>query len=391
MPRPIKSRQNSNRAQSHNQHGSKSAAAKQRIYGSLEAETAKSAGLRYVTDDEPGIRRIRKGKSFNYVDADGKKVRDRDTLDRIQALVIPPAWTDVWICPIAHGHLQVTGRDARRRKQHRYHTRWKEQRDATKFDRVIAFGRALPKIRRHIDKDLRRRGLPREKVLATVVKLLETSLIRVGNEEYAKQNDSFGLTTMRDRHVEVNGSKLRFEFRGKSGVVHAVDLSDRRLAKIVRSCQELPGHELFQYIDEKGDRRSINSADVNEYLRGIVGNDFTSKDFRTWAGTVLAARALQEYEAFNSEAQAKRHIVRAIEKVAKRLGNTKTVCRNCYVHPAILDAYLDRSLVQTLRDRANDVMAKSLRQLEPEEAAVVAFLQERLKRDSTRGKKRRAA
>ena len=354
-------------------------------------QVAKAAGLRYVTDSQPGISRVRRGKGFIYIDANGRRIRDRETLARIQSLVIPPAWTDVWICSAADGHLQATGRDLKRRKQHRYHPRWKESRDATKFDRVIAFGRALPKIRRRVDKDLRRRGLPREKVIATVVKLLETSLIRVGNEEYAKQNDSFGLTTMRDRHVEVNGSKVRFEFRGKSGVLHAVDLNDRRLAKIVKSCQDIPGQELFQYVDDDGERRSINSSDVNDYLRNIVGDDFTSKDFRTWAGTVLAARALQEFESFDSEAQAKRHIVRAIESVAKRLGNTKTVCRNCYVHPAIIDAFLDRSLINTLRDRANAEMAGSLHDMEPEEAAVVAFLQERLRQDSARGKKGRAA
>jgi DNA topoisomerase I len=391
MPRK-KSPTSPSRPQNHKANGFKAATVDG--HGPNEAdpvETARSAGLRYVIDSEPGIRRICKGRSFSYIDAKGKTVRNPEVLARIRSLVIPPAWTEVWICELPQGHLQATGRDVRGRKQHRYHVHWKEQRDATKFDRVIAFGRGLPKIRRHVDKDMRRRGLPRVKVLATVVKLLETSLIRVGNEEYAKQNDSFGLTTMRDRHVAVNGSKLRFEFRGKSGVLHAVALNDRRLAKIVKSCQELPGHELFQYLDDDGERRSITSADVNDYLRGIVGDDFTSKDFRTWAGTVLAARALQEFESFDSEAQAKRHVVQAIESVAKRLGNTKTVCRNCYVHPAIIDAFLDQSLIETLRDRANDVMARSLHHLEPEEAAVIAFLQERLKQESNRGRKRRAA
>jgi DNA topoisomerase-1 len=346
------------------------------------AESARAAGLRYVSDAMPGIRRLRAGKGFRYVTPDGKPVRDEAELGRIRALVIPPAWTDVWICPLPNGHVQATGRDARGRKQHRYHPRWREVRDSTKYDRLIAFGQALPRIRRRVGRDMAQPGLPRVKVLATVVRLLETTLIRVGNEEYARQNGSFGLTTMRDRHVEVNGKSLRFTFRGKSGIEHTVDLHDRRLARIVEQCQDVPGQELFQYLGDDGQRRTIDSADVNEYLRGITGADFTAKDFRTWAGTVLAARALQEFAAFDSQAQAKRNILRAIETVAKRLGNTRAVCRQCYVHPAVFDAYLDGTLLQTLSQRVEKELVRSLSRLRPEEAAVLAFLQERLKREA---------
>lgn len=348
-------------------------------------ESARAAGLRYVSDDMPGIQRVRSGKGFRYVGARGKPVRDEATLLRIRSLAIPPAWTQVWICPLAEGHLQATGRDARGRKQHRYHPRWREVRDSTKYDRMIAFGQALPRIRRRVTRDMARPGLPREKVLATVVRLLETTLIRVGNEEYARQNGSFGLTTMRDQHVQVNGKSLRFSFRGKSGIEHTVDLNDRRLARIVKQCQDVPGQELFQYLDDDGRRRTIDSADVNDYLRKITAAEFTAKDFRTWAGTVLAARALQEFEAFDSQAQAKRNVLRAIETVAKRLGNTKTVCRKCYVHPALLDAYLDGTLRQTLSQRVEKELLGPLARLRPEEAAVLAFLQERLKREAKRG------
>ncbi len=305
---------------------------------------AKSAGLRYVGDGMPGIRRKRIGKAFTYFCADGKPLRDPDEIRRIKSLVIPPAWTDVWICPIANGHIQATARDMKGRKQYRYHPRWRMIRDETKYDRLIAFGQVLPRIRRRAEEDLAMPGLSREKILATVVCLLEMTLIRVGNEEYARHNDSFGLTTMRDRHVDVSGSTLRFEYRGKSGVQHSVDIKDRRMARIVKRSQDLPGEELFQYLDENGERHSIESSDVNNYLREITGEDFTAKDFRTWAGTVLAAKALQEFECCDSKAQAKRNIVRAIESVAKRLGNTKAVCKKCYVHPALLHAYLDGSL-----------------------------------------------
>ncbi|HEX2055686.1 MAG TPA: hypothetical protein VHF07_04280, partial [Nitrospiraceae bacterium] len=288
---------------------------------------AKTAGLRYVSDTTPGIRRIRRGTAFSYVSPRGTLIRDASVLKRIRSLAIPPAWQDVWICPDADGHLQTTGRDAKGRKQYRYHARWREVRDDTKYHRMLAFGRLLPRIRKQVERDLASPGLTREKILATVVRLLETTLIRVGNEEYARNNDSFGLTTMRDRHVKVNGSSLRFEFRGKSGILHAVDLNDRRLARIVKQSRDLPGYELFQYIDEQGTRRSVDSSDVNDYLKQIAGEEFTAKDFRTWAGTVLAARALQDCRPCTSKSDAKRNVVAAIDAVAKRLGNTKAICR----------------------------------------------------------------
>ena len=343
--------------------------------------TAKEAGLRYVSDAKPGIRRKRVGKGWSYVGPDGTPIRDRKERQRIASLAIPPAYTDVWISPWANGHIQATGRDARGRKQYRYHPRWREARDETKYGRMIAFAQGLPALRAAIDRDLAAPGLPRRKVLAAVVRLLEVSLIRVGNEEYARTNESFGLTTMRDEHVDVNGGTIRFEFRGKSGKEHSVDIRDRRLARIVQRCQDLPGQELFQYVDDDGERQTIDSGDVNAYLREITGQDFTAKDFRTWAGTVLAARALQEFEAFDSEAQAKRNIVEAIESVAERLGNTRAVSRQSYIHPAVLDAYLDGSLIHTLRRRAEAELAEGLGNLEPEEAAVLAFLQQRLARD----------
>jgi len=341
-------------------------------------ESAKAAGLQYVCDDRPGIRRKRAGKGFSYIGLNGKPIRDADELKRIKSIGVPPAYTDVWICPIPNGHLQATGRDAKGRKQYRYHSRWREVRDETKYARMVAFGQALPKIRQQVEQDLGRRGLPREKVLATVVRLLETTLIRVGNEEYAKENRSFGLTTMRDKHVDISGSTVQFEFRGKSGKQHAIDVSDRRLAKIVERCRDIPGYELFQYLDEKGQRQTIDSADVNEYLQAITGQDFTAKDFRTWAGTVLAAVALQEFEAFDSQTQAKKNVVRAIEAVSEQLGNTPSICRKCYVHPAVIDTYLDGSLAHTLKQRVEQEMADSLHELPSEEAAVMGLLQQHL-------------
>lgn len=341
-------------------------------------ESAKAAGLRYVTDTGPGIRRKRAGKGFSYLGVDGKSIRDPEVLRRIKALAIPPAWTDIWICPLSNGHIQATGRDVKGRKQYRYHPRWRKVRDETKYGRMIAFGEALPFLRERVDKDLALPGLPREKVLAAVLRLLETTLIRVGNEEYARKNRSFGLTTLRDRHVDISGSTIRFQFRGKSGKHHSVDINDRRLAKIVKRCQDIPGYELFQYIDEEGEPRTVDSSDVNEYLRTITGQDFTAKDFRTWAGTVLAARALREFEAFDSKTQAKKNVVRAIEAVAERLGNTQAICRKCYVHPAVIDAYLDGTLLHTLKERAEKELAESLTELRPEEAAVLAFLRYRL-------------
>ena len=303
-------------------------------------DAARIAGLRYLNDDTPGLRRRKAGSGFTYVDDKGAAVRDKATLGRIKALAIPPAWTDVWICPVANGHIQATGRDARGRKQYRYHARWRSVRDETKYHRSIAFARALPKIRARVTADLRRDGLPREKVLACVVQLLERSAIRVGNEEYARQNGSIGLTTMKDRHVEIRGPKIHFRFKGKSGKPHAIELEDRRLARIVKNCRDIPGQDLFQYEDEEGNYQSIGSADVNDYLRSIAGDDFTAKDFRTWLGTVQAAVQLAAAEEVTSASAAKKTIVAAIGRVAERLGNTVAVCRKSYVHPAVIDAYL---------------------------------------------------
>jgi DNA topoisomerase-1 len=340
--------------------------------------SAHAAGLRYVTDQSPGIRRRRKGKSFVYTHPSGGSVRDADTVQRMRSLAIPPAWANVWICPHPTGHLQATGRDARGRKQFLYHPRWREIRDETKYARMTAFARALPRIRRRVRKDIATSGLGRKKVLATVVRLLEVSLIRIGNDEYARDNESFGLTTMRDKHVDVNGSRMRFHFRGKSGKWHDVDIHNSRLAKIVKNCQDIPGQDLFQYIDEDGQRRDVGSGDVNAYLQEVSGQDFTAKDFRTWAGTVLAAMALREFRKFDTRAQAKKNVVAAIESVAKRLGNTPAVCRKCYIHPHVLDSYLDGTLVETLQKRAEKTLARSLARLTGGEAAVLALLQQRL-------------
>ena len=343
-------------------------------------QAAKDAGLRYVTDTAPGISRKRVGREFRYIDAEGKVIRNREILARIQSLVIPPAWTDVWICPSANGHIQVTGRDARKRKQYIYHAKWRDTRDQNKYEQMLDFAAQLPRIRRRVRKDLKLSALSREKVLATVVSLLEVTLIRVGNEEYAKTNNSFGLTTMRRRHVEVSRSTIRFEFRGKSGVQHEVDIEDRRLAKVVRECQELPGQNLFKYIDESGERHEISSDDVNRYLQEITGGSFTAKDFRTWAGTKLAARALQAVNEFDSETAAKRNITAAIRDVAKRLGNTVSVCRKCYIHPAILTSYLDHSLLDCFQSLP--ASRRTLVSLSSDEKAIVKLLksQRRLSR-----------
>jgi DNA topoisomerase-1 len=338
---------------------------------------AREAGLVYASDESPGITRKRQGKKFIYLDPRGKQIRNRQTLDRIRMLAIPPAYRDVWICPSERGHIQAVGRDDRNRKQYRYHEKWREVRDDNKYGRMIDFAKALPRIRKHIAKDLKRPGLPREKVLAAVVKFMEMTLIRVGNDEYAKNNNSFGLTTLQDRHAKFSRGKIKLEFRGKSGVEHEFEIEDPRLARIAKQCQDLPGQELFQYLDEEGVVHDIGSSDVNEYLRQITGKDFTAKDFRTWAGTVLAATALQEIEKFDSEAQAKRNVVRAVESVAARLGNTKAVCRKCYIHPEVLNAYMEGELVDTLAKRAA-TMAKSIAKLRPEEAAVLTLLQSRL-------------
>src|SRR5437016_13490287 len=303
-------------------------------------ESARAAGLRYVSDLSSGIRRKRAGKGFTYSDSDGRTVRDPETIRRIKRLTVPPAWTDVWICPDPRGHLQATGRDARRRKQYRYHPRWREIRDAVKYDRMVAFAAALPEIRERTDGDLERPGMPRQKVLAAIVRLLEETRIRIGNAEYRKENGSFGLTTLRNRHVEVMGSDVRFSFRGKSGKLHHVDLQDRRLARIMKRFLEIPGQELFQFLDESGEAKPIDSADVNAYLREISGEDFTAKDFRTWAGTILAARFLRETIARPNTRGAKKQLVRAIARVADELGNTPAVCKKGYIHPAVVAAYL---------------------------------------------------
>jgi DNA topoisomerase-1 len=345
-------------------------------------ESAEEAGLRYVNDTTPGIRRkMRRGKPV-YLDTRGNETADEKTIARINSLAIPPAWTDVWICPSPRGHIQATGRDAKGRKQYRYHPKWHEVRDETKYARMIAFGMALPGIRKRVERDLARPGMPREKVLATVVRLLETTLIRVGNDEYARTNNSVGLTTMRDKHVRVNGSEVRFSFRGKGGKEHTVGVRDRRLARVVKQSRDIPGYELFQYIDEDGERQTIDSGDVNGYLREIAGEEFTAKDFRTWAGTVLASIALQEFEEVDSEAQAKRNVVQAIERVAERLGNTPAICRKCYIHPAVLDSYLEGTMLEALRERTHTELTRKLSRLQPEEAAVLVLLQHRLSNES---------
>jgi DNA topoisomerase-1 len=355
---------------------------------------AKAAGLRYVHDDRPGITRVPAAEGFRYLDAKGEPVADETTLKRIKSLAIPPAWTEVWICPQANGHLQATGRDARGRKQYRYHPKWREVRDEVKYERMINFGKALPKIRKEVDRALALPGLPREKVLATIVYLLEATMMRIGNDEYARENKSYGLTTLRNRHVRIDGSEVEFRFRGKSGVYHDVKVHDRRLARIIQRTRDLPGQDLFQYLDEDGETHTVGSADVNDYLRTITGEDYTAKDFRTWSGTVLAAMALQEFEAVDSDAQAKKNVVRAIESVAERLGNTPSVCRKCYVHPAVLDAYLDGTMLEGLRARAEESLVEDLKDLQPEEAAVLAMLERRLAQetaDADIAVKRRAA
>jgi DNA topoisomerase-1 len=338
-------------------------------------ESAQVAGLRYVSDTMPGIRRKKAGKGFAYVGQDGKAIRDAKELTRIRSLAIPPAYTDVWICPTANGHIQATGRDARGRKQYRYHPKWREVRDETKFGRMLAFSEVLPRVRQRLEKDLGRSGLPREKVLATVVRLLECTRIRVGNEEYTRTNRSFGLTTLQDRHVEISGSKLRFEFRGKSGKVHSVSLSDRRLARIVQRCQALPGEDLFQYVDDEGVRQTIGSGDVNDYIREISGEEFTAKDFRTWAGTILAVAALIEVGAWASHRQAKSNVLRAIDQVAEQLNNTRAICRKYYVHPAVFESYLAGTLLETLQNGTKQAAKNDAKNaLSSEEAAVVQLL-----------------
>jgi DNA topoisomerase-1 len=341
-------------------------------------DAAEYAGLSYVSDERPGIIRKRSGKGFRYEDPQGDKVDDEATLKRIKTLAIPPAWTDVWICSSANGHIQATGRDARGRKQYRYHNRFREVRESTKYHHMLAFAESLPAIRGRVQEHLSLRGLPREKVLATVVNLLEATLIRVGSDEYARTNKSYGLTTLKNRHVEVEGSELKFNFKGKSGKIWKVKVRDRRIAKVIRACQDLPGQELFQYVDENGDNRDVTSSDINDYLRDISGEDITAKDFRTWHGTVLAALALQEFQKFDSQAGAKRNIREAIQHVAARLGNTPTICRKCYIHPEIFTTYVEGSLLLDIKEKVEEELRDDLADLRPEEAAVLTLLQTRL-------------
>jgi DNA topoisomerase I len=339
-------------------------------------DAARAAGLRYTTDRRAGIRRVRTRTAFRFIGPDGRPIRDANEIRRIRALVIPPAWTDVWISPDPRGHLQATGRDARGRKQYRYHPRWRDARDETKYHRMIAFARALPTIRRRAAEDLRCATLTREKVLATIICLLEKTLIRVGNGEYARQNRSFGLTTLKDGHADVRGARVRFTFRGKSGVEHEVDLEDRGLARIVKACRDLPGFDLFQYVGEDGERYAVDSADVNAYLKTISGDDFTSKDFRTWAGTVLAAGQLQALGRCETQSQLKKNIVEAVTSVARRLGNTRAVCRKCYIHPAVLEAYADGSIPATSPRRLRQT-GRPGAGLSEDEAMVLALLERR--------------
>ena len=345
---------------------------------------ARAAGLRYSTDTRPGITRRRSGRGFSYRDADGATIKDRELLARIRRLAIPPAWTDVWICPWPNGHIQASGRDARGRKQYRYHADWHERRGADKFDRMLGFAKVLPRIRKRCDEDLARPGLAREKVLAAVVRLLELTLIRVGNDEYARLNRSFGLTTLRDRHARIEGAGVRFRFRGKSGKTHEVGLRDRRLAGVVRRCQELPGQDLFQFVDADGEVRDVTSDDVNDYIREASGGEYTAKDFRTWAGTVLAYRALRALQPGVGERAAKRNVVEAIRQTADQLGNTPAVARGSYVHPGVLAAYLEGSIRGALVEAAEDQATPPTRATPGEEAAVRALLRQRLEDDAAR-------
>jgi DNA topoisomerase-1 len=354
---------------------------------STALETRRQAGLRFSSDARPGITRRRAGRGFSYRDVAERLVRDPEVLARIRSLAIPPAWTDVWICPWPNGHVQATGRDRRGRKQYRYHPDWHARRGAAKFDRMLAFADALPRLRARCDEDLARPGLPREKVLAAVVRLLELTLIRVGNDEYARLNRSFGLTTLRDRHARIEGAAIRFRFRGKSGLTHEVGLRDRRLARVVRHCQDLPGQELFQYVDDEGDVRDIASDDVNAYIRECTGGDFTAKDFRTWAGTVLAYRALRALQPGDDERDSRRNVVEAIRRTADHLGNTPAVARGSYVHPAILEAYLEGSLSRALVDAA-EAQAEPPATVTPGEEAQVRRILRQRRADAAAGRGR---
>ncbi|MBB6510487.1 DNA topoisomerase-1 [Rhizobium soli] len=341
-------------------------------------DAAESVGLVYIGSQDAGMTRRKSVKGWSYKDPSGAKVRDKAVIDRINKIGIPPAYTDVWICPDERGHIQATGRDAKGRKQYRYHERFREVRDSTKYEHMLSFVDVLPSIRERVDADMQQRGLRREKIIATVVYLLETTMIRVGNADYAKHNKSYGLTTLNDRHVKVEGNELRFRFKGKSGKQWNLKLADRRVAKIVKQSQDLSGQHLFQYVDDEGEQREVSSGDVNTYLREISGSDITAKDFRTWTGTVLAALALTEFEKFDSEAAAKKNVRAAIEKVAARLGNTPAVCRRCYVHPEVIDSYMSETLVLQIEHEVERELRSSVAGLRPEEALVLAFLKQRL-------------
>jgi DNA topoisomerase-1 len=340
--------------------------------------SAEAVGLRYVTDAMPGIRRRRHGRGFTYTDPEGNVIRDRAMLKRFRSLVIPPAWTDVWICPSLDGHLQVTARDARGRKQYRYHPSFREHRDGVKFERMIALSDVIQKIRERVESDIAKADLPREKVMATLVWLLERTLIRVGTEEYAKANKSFGLTTLRTRHVQIDGSKLRFDFRGKSGIVHAVAVTDRRIARIVQRCRDLPGQELFQYVDDAGQRQVVQAEDVNAYLKEIAGHEVTAKDFRTWAGTMIAAQALRDMGPAHTRKEADRNVLKAIDQTASRLGNTRSVCRKYYIHPTLIAAYYEGSVLPPTPERTWRERQPTSAPLRHHEAEVLEFLKARL-------------
>lgn len=340
--------------------------------------SAKIAGLYYVSDNEPGIRRKRCGRGFSYLDENGRLIRDYEERIRLESLKIPPAWTDVWICPRPDGHLQATGRDEKGRKQYLYHTRWRLQRSQVKYDRMVLFGEVLPEIRKQVDEDLSRRGLPREKVLATVVRLLELTLIRVGNKAYARANDSFGLTTMRDRHTDIYGSKLQFHFRGKSGKMHAVTIRDRRLARIVKMCRDIPGYELFQYYDEDSRRHTVDSSDINAYLQEITGQDFTAKDFRTWGGTINVVLVLKELGLPESQTAVERNIREAIKQTAQQLGNRPATSRKYYVHPAVLEAYQAGTLLPLLELQPETIESSSPWTLDPLESTLMLVLRQNL-------------
>lgn len=338
-------------------------------------ESAEAAGLRYVSDVMPGIRRKKAGKGVYYLAPDGSRIQNQAELARIRSLVIPPAWTDVWICPQSSGHIQVTARDARGRKQYRYHPKYRQVRDETKFGRMLDFSNLLPTLRDRVEQDLLLPGLPRDKVLAAVVRLLEKTLIRVGNDEYARENKSYGLTTMRRRHVAVSGHTLKFDFRGKSGMMHSVAITDRRVARIVQHMQELPGQELFQYLDEEDRRQTIDAGDINDYLRRATGKEVTAKDFRTWSGTMLAAAELRVLGQAQSEKEAKANIVEAIDRVARRLGNTRAVCRKYYIHPVLLESYLRGAVLPVPPQPGDQKRERPSGALRRDELAVLEFIQ----------------